>query len=70
MLPDILCANCVYFQHLENNLAFGSCRRHAPRPDQDNADAYWPGVSRDDWCGEFNTAPSVYESESDGQENN
>jgi len=70
MPANICCADCVYYKHKANDLAFGDCRRHAPRPDQSTPDTFWPIVSRDDWCGEFRTDARIYVSTPDGKEKN
>lgn len=40
------CGGCRYWQH-------GQCRRHAPTPDADWAEAVWPLTEATDWCGEW-----------------
>ena len=58
------CENCRYFSPNGTDDERGDCRRHAPVPssvrtDRHRAegfatfDSYWPTMSHDDWCGEF-----------------
>jgi len=53
----VVCFNCFFYDHPENNNAHGFCRRHAPaaRAAKDAAIliGVWPEVRRSDWCGEF-----------------
>jgi hypothetical protein len=50
------CKSCVFFN---DGVDDQTCHRNAPQPiivpDGDFADigCYWPGVCRDDWCGEY-----------------
>lgn len=49
----IRCENCRFWDPADDALAtVWPCRRNAPRPTPDSADAYWPLTEAHDWCGE------------------
>jgi hypothetical protein len=67
------CETCRFWKDDQNKYATGHCRCYAPKPnffavtqyDADgdgDFDAYWPLVSYDDWCGEYESKsdPSVF----------
>jgi hypothetical protein len=56
------CENCRFFRKWSK--PGGECRRNAPQAVAIHADiddcehiAYWPGVDRADWCGEWSGRP-------------
>ena len=61
---DQTCENCRFFSP-NYKQSGGDCRRYAPKPtnvmDSDEhhrAYTYWPEMSPDDWCGEFQWHPA------------
>lgn len=58
------CENCRFFAASGGESTRGDCRRHAPHPatirlrsyseqGPEAYESYWPVMSHDDWCGEF-----------------
>jgi hypothetical protein len=52
---ELACCACLYFEPHEfiDTTRKGECRRHAPSAIAGARQAWWPDVSEDDWCGEF-----------------
>ena len=54
-----VCANCRFWETMNNPVTIGRCRRYAPRPvcekgiDSETVYAEWPLTADKDWCGEF-----------------
>ena len=44
---------CIDCRFWEPDGDEGLCHRHAPRPLEENAEAYFPSTCRGDWCGDF-----------------
>ena len=57
------CANCMFSRLLVRKEFIRVCARYAPRPHLVvGQEAYlryleWPGVTEDDWCGEWAASP-------------
>lgn len=58
------CENCRFYAAQGEESTQGDCRRYAPHPSNVRVrdigergaprfDAWWPVMSHDDWCGEF-----------------
>jgi len=51
-LSEQQCGNCRYMTQIGR--ISRECHRHAPQPSCDkNVPAWWPGVNKEDWCGEW-----------------
>lgn len=51
------CANCLYWQSEDENR--GTCRFHAPFPEDGGTAAVWPRTQPTDWCGDWGGLPGV-----------
>lgn len=53
---DAACVMCEFSQVHESNDAWFYCRRRSPSIVAVGAQAVWPIVKTDDWCGEYKSA--------------
>jgi len=49
--PTNTCEDCRFFEADKEDETIGACRRYPPTIQ--GADAAWPPVDIDDWCGEY-----------------